>query len=63
MAVTEIKLAGADPITGLDLLAVMFIGLKLTDNVDWNWGWVLAPVWGPLVLVVFIIAILKLRGK
>lgn len=27
------------------LLAVLFIGLKLTDNIDWSWWWVLSPLW------------------
>lgn len=28
------------------LATLMFIGLKLTDNIDWSWWWVLAPSWG-----------------
>lgn len=27
------------------LLTVLFIGLKLTDYVDWSWVWVLSPLW------------------
>ena len=34
----------------LTLLSVLFIGLKLTGYVDWPWVWVLAPIWGQLVL-------------
>lgn len=26
------------------LLTVLFIGLKLTHNIDWSWWWVLSPV-------------------
>ena len=37
------------------LLAVLFIGLKLTGCIDWSWLWVLAPIWIPLALVVGII--------
>jgi hypothetical protein len=33
------------------LLAVLFIGLKLTGHVAWPWLWVLAPVWIPAALV------------
>ena len=29
----------------LGLLAILFIGLKLTDHIDWSWWWVLAPLW------------------
>ena len=28
-----------------DMLAVLFIGLKLTGHIDWSWWWVLSPVW------------------
>jgi hypothetical protein len=27
------------------LLTVLFVGLKLTDNIDWSWVWVLSPLW------------------
>lgn len=27
------------------LLTVLFIGLKLTGNIDWSWLWVLSPLW------------------
>lgn len=39
------------------LLCVLFIGLKLTNHVDWSWLWVLSPLWFPLPLFlgVFII--------
>lgn len=41
------------------LLAIVFIILKLTDNIDWSWWWVLSPLWIPLavVLVVLLIAV------
>ncbi len=29
----------------IGLLTVLFIGLKLTDHIDWSWWWVLAPIW------------------
>jgi len=32
----------------LPLLAVLFIGLKLTGYILWSWLWVLAPIWIPL---------------
>ena len=39
------------------LLTVLFIGLKLTDNIDWSWWWVLSPMWIPfsIVMGIFII--------
>jgi len=27
------------------LLTVLFIGLKLTNYIDWSWWWVLSPLW------------------
>lgn len=33
----------------LSLLTILFIGLKLTDNIDWNWFWVLSPTVIPLM--------------
>lgn len=30
-----------------ELLAVLFIGLKLTHVITWSWWWVLAPIWAP----------------
>lgn len=43
----------------LGLLAVLFIGLKLTGYIAWSWWLVLAPLWGGMVLflLVFLIAL------
>jgi hypothetical protein len=35
----------------LGLLGIVFIVLKLVGVIAWSWFWVLAPFWGPLVLV------------
>lgn len=40
------------------LLTVLFIGLKLTNHIDWSWWWVLAPLWIPTSLVLLVIIIL-----
>ena len=32
----------------LGLLALLFIGLKLTGYITWSWIWVLAPLWIPI---------------
>lgn len=37
------------------LLAILFIGLKLTGYIDWSWWWVLSPLWIPLVFFVVVI--------
>lgn len=39
------------------LLTLFFIGLKLTNYIDWSWWWVLAPLWMPLTIVVIGLAI------
>lgn len=55
------------------ILAIVFMVLKLTGNIDWPWVWVFAPIWIPLALaagilvlygiIVVIIAILAaIRG-
>jgi Transmembrane Fragile-X-F protein len=30
------------------LLLLLFVTLKLTDQIGWSWWWVLSPVWIPL---------------
>jgi len=39
------------------LLTIVFITLKLTDNIDWSWWWVLSPLWIPtaIVLAIFLV--------
>lgn len=39
------------------LLAIVFITLKLCGVITWSWWWVLAPLWGPLLLFLVIVAI------
>ena len=40
------------------LLAVLFIGLKLTGYITWSWWWVLSPIWGGLAIACVLLAIL-----
>lgn len=39
------------------LLGVLFIGLKLTHNIDWSWWWVLSPFWIPAAIVLAVLAV------
>jgi len=39
----------------IELLAVAFIVLKLLNQIDWAWYWVLAPVWIPLCICAIIL--------
>jgi Na+-translocating ferredoxin:NAD+ oxidoreductase RnfE subunit len=42
-------------VTGV--LLILFIVLKLTNNIDWSWLWVLSPLWIPVGIVVAIAAL------
>ena len=48
------------------ILTIIFITLKLTNNIDWSWVWVLSPLWIEfaliLCIVLIIIAVLKKIG-
>ena len=37
------------------LLLVLFIGLKLAGIITWSWWWVMAPMWVPFLVGVFVI--------
>lgn len=42
---------------GMSLSTVVFIVfliLKLTDNIDWSWWWVFSPIWISFLLCVII---------
>ena len=36
-------------------LTLLFIGLKLTNQIDWSWWWVLSPIW---IIFGFILVVL-----
>lgn len=44
----------------LGLLGILFVGLKLTDYIDWSWWWVLAPFWGPAAFFATILVVLAI---
>ena len=33
------------------MLTVLFIGLKLCNQINWSWWWVLSPLWIPLAVI------------
>jgi len=43
----------------LSTLTMIFVVLKLTNNIDWSWLYVLSPMWVPMasLLVVFIVVL------
>ncbi|HUH31581.1 MAG TPA: hypothetical protein VLZ55_09510 [Rhodanobacter sp.] len=42
------------------LLAVLFIGLKLTGAITWSWWWVLSPLWIGWAIVLLVVAVVLL---
>lgn len=46
--------------TAVDLLTILFVGLKLGHVINWSWWWVLSPLWITLILVVIIIAVVAI---
>lgn len=40
------------------LLSVLFIGLKLTNHIDWSWWWVLSPMWLPALVILSFLGIM-----
>ncbi len=45
------------------LLTILFIGLKLTNNIDWSWWWVLSPIWIVALLIVAIVGLAVVASK
>jgi hypothetical protein len=43
--------------SGLTLLGILFVGLKLTNYITWSWWWVLLPFYGPAALALGIMII------
>ena len=46
------------------ILGTVFVTLKLTEQVDWSWWWVLAPWWVPFgfIFIVTFFAFLFTRS-
>ena len=39
------------------ILFIIFLTLKLTNNIDWSWWWIFSPFWIPIVAVCFIFCV------
>lgn len=44
------KATTSSGVSGMFLLGILFVGLKLTGNIDWSWWWVTLPFWGGIAL-------------
>ena len=42
------------------ILFIVFLVLKLTDNIDWSWWAVTAPLWIPLGIILIVVAVVGL---
>jgi hypothetical protein len=49
-------------LSGLTLLTILFVGLKLTDHIDWSWWWVLSPTIFQVGMLVFFLGLGLLFG-
>ena len=42
----------------MEALLLLFLGLKLTHVIDWSWWWVTAPLWIPIVVLLFLLGLI-----
>ena len=42
----------------MQALFLLFLGLKLTHVIDWSWWWVTAPIWIPIVVILFLLGLI-----
>lgn len=50
--------SGGNGLSFATVLTIVFIILKLCGVIDWNWVWVLAPMWISFVLWILIVAVI-----
>ena len=46
--------------SGISLLGVAFVILKLTGHITWSWWWVTLPFWGGFALILLMILVFLL---
>ena len=42
------------------ILFLIFMTLKLCGVIAWSWWWVTAPIWAPILFVLFVLAVIFL---
>jgi len=47
----------------ISVLTLIFIVLKLTNNISWSWIWVLSPIWISIILMILIFGIILVAGR
>lgn len=40
------------------IVFIVLLILKLTNNINWSWWWVFAPIWTPVCIFVVIVLVL-----
>lgn len=56
----EVKTAG---LGFAEALTLLFIALKLTGRIDWNWIWVLSPIWISISLLAVLFLVILLLDR
>ena len=47
----------------VDALTLLFIALKLTGQIDWNWIWVLSPIWISISFLAVLVIVILLISR
>lgn len=47
----------------LDLLLILFIGLKIGKVITWSWIWVLSPFWIQFVILAIVFIVVVIANK
>ena len=47
----------------LDLLLILFIGLKLGKVITWSWIWILSPFWIQFVILAIVFIVVVIANK
>ena len=47
----------------VDALTLLLIALKLTGQIDWNWIWVLSPIWISISFLAVLAVVILLIGR
>ena len=53
------KINYTSSLTFLDVLAIVFIVLKLTHVINWSWWIVLAPIWGGILFIFVAVFVIR----
>lgn len=47
----------------ISVLTLIFVVLKLTNNISWSWILVLSPIWISIILIILIFGIILVAGR